>query len=236
MKKIILPLVAIIILGGIVGILALDSVVKNSIETHGSRLAGSAVRVGSVNVLLFMGKAHFKDVEIENPEGFSSDNAFVLSDIDVVIDVASVFSDVLIIKELKINAPEITYELSFKGGNMAALKRNIAKHSNASGTTAEHAKESTESKVKKKVIIEQLYITGARVNYGESLSGNDTMETVSLPDIHAENIGVKKGGVSMAEASAIVLQHVTQGLTQLDAGDIKRQIKGLGDKIKGLFN
>jgi hypothetical protein len=104
---------------------SLDSIVKNAIETQGSKATGTQVTVGSVEIGLREGRAAVMGLQVANPGAFVGD-AFAMNEIAVDIDVASVRKDPVVIEEVRIVAPEVWFIVAADGkSNIDALRRNL---------------------------------------------------------------------------------------------------------------
>ena len=71
------------------------------------------------------GEGVLRGLKMGNPKGFKSDSAFRLGEVRVRIDIDSLGRDTVVIKEVVITAPEITYELWPNGSNIDAIRRNV---------------------------------------------------------------------------------------------------------------
>src|SRR5262245_29355101 len=123
-KKLSIPLgtIAFIIL---MIIFSLDMIIKNQIEKYGSEIFGAKVKVSSVHAIRLSGYLSVNGIDIANPEGFSTPSAFKVGSITLNVEKGSIFSDRLVLARVLVVEPRITSELSFKGSNIAILKRNI---------------------------------------------------------------------------------------------------------------
>lgn len=92
------------------------------------------------------------------------------------------------------------------------------------------------------VVIDDLYITGGKVNvFG--LPVGEQNEQIILPDIHLQNIGNETGnneGTTFANASDQTIQAVTRSVTAILAEQNIRNLiegggKNLKDKVKGFL-
>lgn len=125
MKKILISLVLLVIIGVGVVFFAFDSIVKGGIETAGSRVLQTPVTVSSVGVSPLSGNGGIRELRIRNPEGFNEPYAMELGGLDVGVDVGSVFSDVVVIDHIVIDNPVITYETRIRTDNIRTLLANI---------------------------------------------------------------------------------------------------------------
>ncbi len=183
---------------------SLDGMIQEAVETYGSEITQAEVKLKAVNIDITSGKGGLSGLKIGNPKGFATPSAFNLGEISVTIDSGSVTSDTVIIKEIVIAAPEVTYELAAGGSNIDAIQKNVdaymAKLGGGSGGDA--AKQ--DGGEGPKLIIENLYVRGGKVNVSASLLEGKTL-SAGLPDIHLKDIGKEDGGATPSEVAEKVL-------------------------------
>jgi hypothetical protein len=141
---------------------SLDSIVKAAVENYGSEMTQARVQVDDVEIELTSGKGALRGMTVGNPPGFKSERALGLAQIGLQLDVGSVAKDTVLIKEITITAPEVSYEFALKGSNLEALKQNVDAYS-AQGRDKSKAAEKTDEEGKK-LIVEHLYIRDGKVN------------------------------------------------------------------------
>jgi uncharacterized protein involved in outer membrane biogenesis len=182
---------------------SLNSIVKRVVEKVGSDATQVRVSLSGVDIQITTGKGAMRGLTVRNPSGFKSDWAFNLGEISLQVDVGSVMKDTVIIKEIVIAAPDVTYELASLGSNIDALQRNLNAYMGGGGATAE------KSEGGKKLVIENLYVRNGKVNVSATALGGKTM-TTPLPDIHLTNIGKQSGGATAGQVAQQVLSAITQ--------------------------
>ena len=112
---------------------SLDSLVKQGIETYGSRIVGAPVRVGSVEISLSSGRGTLRELSVSNPEGFSNGDALRLAEITLDIQPSSLTQEPLVIQEITILGPQVNAEVSASGStNIDVLRRNVSAYSGTS--------------------------------------------------------------------------------------------------------
>jgi hypothetical protein len=205
---------------------SLDSIVKAAVEKSGSDMTQATVRLNDVEIEMTSGKGALRGLTVGNPPGFKSERALSLGEIALQLDVGSVTKDPVVIKEISIAAPEVTYEFSLKESNFDALKQNVDAYG-AQGKGKAAKKKTDEAG--KKLVIEHLYIRNGKVNVSVTELQGKTAST-SLPDIHLTDIGKKTGGATAAEVAEQVLAAIGQGAARAAA---TTDIGGLLDKPKG---
>lgn len=241
MKKILL-IIPILIIAVIVIIgLSLNSIIKKGVETIGSEAAGAPVRIRDVDISIFSGKGKIKGFFIGNPSGFQSESAMKLNAIQIALNVKSVFSDQMVIKEIFIDSPEITYEKGGSGDNINTILRNIEKFSGSTGTEKTKQKEQAE----KKVVISDFSVKNGKVNVSITALKGEKI-TLDLPDIHMKDIGKGGQGATVSDAMKMIFAAVNKNVITAVAGSVtdvgktaEQAVKGtVGktvDSLKGIF-
>jgi len=232
LRKILLIAIPIALLLGVVVLvvlyLSMGTIVKTGIETVGSKIAGVEITVENVSLSPLSGKGEIKGLVIGNPDGFKTDAAFKLGLTRVAVDLGSIFSDTIVIREITIEAPEITYEMSLSGSNVHALQKNVETFAGTdqSGTeakpeqTAEPEKEpESATEDGKKVVIESFVLTDAEIRLSATLLGGKAV-TVPLPEVRLNDIGKQSDGKGVAE----VVEEVFGAI----AGSVKDAVTGSG--------
>jgi len=232
-------LVALVIVVLVVGSQA-GGIIKTAVEEIGPEVTGSQVTLSEANVSLLGGTAGLKHFVLGNPKGFKSDNLIQVNKVDVALDVNSLFSEVVHIKHIVIDSAELTYELSGKGSNVAALQKQIEQSTGAGATAStDNGQAGAESAPAKKVIIDKILITGTKINLAASLLQGEGASVI-VPDIELKDLGKDQGGATPADVAKKVFK-VLNGYVGKSIGNVlsKEQIqaamnKELGKKVKGV--
>jgi hypothetical protein len=212
-----------------------NSIVKNGVEAVGPKVLGTDVVLQKVDISLLSGSGMLKGIMIGNPEGFHTESAFRLGEVKVAVDIFSVLADKMIIDEIVIDSPEITYETSGTKNNIEAILDNIKDL--AGGGEARSTDESTQ-KSGKKLQINDIIIRNAKVNMSATILQGE-MVTLSLSDIHIEDIGKEGEGANMSDALKevfTVLDKSIAGAAAAPIGSTGETVEKTVDKIKGLFD
>jgi hypothetical protein len=230
MKRVIL-IGVVFLLAVIIGVVvyvagSLDSIVKAAVETYGSEITQANVKLAQVKIEPTSGEGTLKGLTVGNPQGFKSDSAFRLGEVSVPIDLGTVTEDTIVIKKILIAGPEITYELGKAGDNLRALQSNVDAYTAqfASGGAEEAADDSGGGP---KLVIEDLYITGGKIEAVIPGLGGEKKLSAKLPDIHLSDIGKSSGGASPGEVVKKVMGAVTKGAATAVAALNVDAVKGL---------
>lgn len=242
MKRGVLIAVAAVVVAIGVGVYVLYSslggIIQTAVEKIGSEATQASVKLAGVDLDITSGKGALKGFVVGNPKGFQTPSAFKLGAISLHVDPATVTGDPVVIKEIVIDKPEITYELSGSGSNIDAIKRNVDAYAAKFGGASKGAAkpESGAKSEGPKVIIEHLYVRGGQVNVSAAILQGKAMGA-PLPEIHLTDIGKDKGGASPADVAKKVIDSMTAkvggAMSSIGVGKTLDSLKGaLGDAGK----
>jgi hypothetical protein len=210
-KKILLitgiGLLVLIVVAVIVAGLFLGKIVKLGINEVGPKITQTTMTVDAVDVSMLTGSATVKNFVIGNPEGFKAPNAISVSLAAVSISPMSVLSDKIVVKFVRVESPEITFEGNpFGANNLKKIQDNVnaAAASLQSPSTNQPAKTAAPAKPGKKLEVDEFTITGAKIHFG-------TGPTLPLPDIHLTGLGKGPDGITAADLTKTVLSEVVSG-------------------------
>jgi len=192
--------------------------VKAAIETKGSEMTQVKVRLKEADISAASGKGALRGLTVGNPTGYKSDTAFSLGEIRLAIDYASLRGDPVVIKELAIVGPQVTYEVGPGGSNIDVIRKNIDSYTKGPGgqpgSTAPTPSGAPQPAPKKdgkepKLIVERLLIQGGKVTASAPFLQGRT-PSANLPDIKLSNLGKAKGGVPPAEIADEIMRALEQ--------------------------
>lgn len=232
MGKVIKILLVIVVAAVIVLYFSVNSIIKNGVEAVGPQVLGTEVRLDKVSISMFSGNGQLKGIVIGNPKGFETESAFKLGEIKIAMDIGSLFSDRIVIDEILIDAPEVTYEKSMSGDNVRAILNNIEKFSGKSKSPDGADKKEEEAGEGKKVQINRLDITNGKVNMSvTALQGKKI--TMPLADIHLKDIG-KEGKSSVSDAMKVIFASLNKNVAVAVAGSAKEIAKEAEGMVKSI--
>ena len=233
----------VVVAAAVVG-MYLGTIIKTGVEDVGPKITGTTIKLDAVDLSLFSGQVQIKGLVVGNPKGFHAESSFKLADSKVGVDLQSALSDKVVIKEILIDGPEITYESGPSGNNVSKIQENVAAFSK-SVTPKGSAEPKAEKKGQKKVQINDFLFKNGKVTMSTSMLGGKPI-TVSLPDIHLKDIGKDSGGVTPDTAAAEVFKAIDKAVVQSvakGAGEAAKNIEKqagevgsqVGETVKGLF-
>ena len=211
MKKIIVRILivavvlvlAVLIIAG----MFLDSIIKKGVETAGPAIAKVDVRLDAVSLSVFSGKGTIKGLFVGNPVGCKTPSAIQVGEVTVRVKPGSLMSNKIVVESVSVNAPEITIEGGLNDNNLTKILENVQAFS---GTTTTNAAQGGTQKPAIKIQVNDLLITGGKVNVSLGLLGGKTM-TVPLPEIHLTDLGRNSDGITPAELAQTVMKTIIDG-------------------------
>ena len=238
MKKFVTTLVVLAVIGaGLYHLTpSVENIVKTVVHKYGSEVTGTEVNLGGFKLDLMNGKVEISDLTVANPENYSLPHAMSVGKVAVQVDIKSILSDTIVIKNVEIEKPQISYEmLSLKQNNISQLMNNIKKNTASdekSEPKKEEKKENTESTTKaaKKVIVEHLAVSGGQVNVAAALAGKKAESSVSLPNIEMKDIGKEKSGAKVKEVISNVLNKIFDTAYQAVVKEKLVDLKGAAEE------
>jgi len=254
MKKFLLILLLVLVV--VVGVVFffLDKVIKTAVLTVGPQVLGTKVELKEVNISLISGGFTLEGLRIANPEGYTQTVPLVAIDnLQVSVAPFSLLSDTIVVKKFVLKGAQFSFEQrGMFGGksNLTTLTDNINKYTGAEKKAAQATPQTPTTTPEKKVILHYVRVEGAKATI--LISGASA--TVDIPTIEFNDIGVKEGGVTPAQAAALITEQITArvGAIALNAvkdGALKvgndalkgagdagnKAVEGAGNVIKGLF-
>jgi uncharacterized protein involved in outer membrane biogenesis len=212
--------IAAIIVAAAVALFA-DRALKSAVESAGSKALNVKVKVDSADLSILAGKANLKNLVIDNPPGYQQQKLLELQDAEVVIQIKSILSDTVRIKEIKLDGATLAVEKKGLSNNLQDLIKGMPQQEQPSG---------------KKLLIDTLEITNITANVKMlPLPGKSDAVTLKIPDIKMTDLGSDKkldlaaltGQIILAMARGIV----EQGLDILPKDMINTMTSTLGNTL-----
>jgi hypothetical protein len=205
---------------------SLDTIIAAEIEKYGSRYTGTAVRVDGVDLDLVSGKGVINGFSVANPAGFDTPKAIRVDRIALTVDVGSVTGNPIVIREVVIDKPRVTYEIGANGNNIDALASHFETETGA-------GKGGGGDGGGRRMIIENLYVRKGELSAGATGLDGRTV-TVDLDDIHLRNIGGGEGGASAEQVARIIAASLFKWLgVAIEGVDLEDVMKVIGGNVGG---
>ena len=196
-------------------IAAINPLVKTAVPAIGSKVTGTAVTLGDCNISVLRGSLELNDLSIGNPEGYNTPTMMSIGKIYVKVNIFSVLSDTIRVNKIEIVDPQITYEVGMGNSNVGTLLDHLGGDTKAQPKQEEAEKpaEAEKSEGGKKVVIDEVIVSGGTVQLSAKLM-QGTAVPIPLPSITLHDIGKSDDaskpdeGVSIAEATSDILKSI----------------------------
>ncbi len=227
--------------------LSLGAIVKRGVERVGPSATKVDVKLKSAEVWLLGWRVQLNGFVLGNPPGCKMPSAIEVDSVSVRVKPGSAFSDKLVVESIKFTAPLITLEGGMTGDNLKKIEQNLNDYIGSSSTAPNSsAPSSSSTKSERKLQVNELVITGAKLRVNTKLSASRTI-TLSIPDIHLTDLGAGPQGITGAEVGQRALHAVldaataavaknASGLGEQAVGGAKGALKKASDTLKGLFH
>ncbi len=242
----VLGIVAVVLVG-----LSLNALVKGGIETMGSRILGVPVTLEDADVTLLSGTsmhAGLTGLVVNNPEGYETAFAVSLPEIRIKVDWNSLLTDTVIVEEVRIVKPAMTFEWSLRGSNLGTIHENVKRNTGSGSDDDDQekdAKPEERQEFDKSVHIKKVTVKDALINVS-LVGGQSEVTQLPLPDLELRDIGNPSGGTTFSQASAVIFEQIYDAIDKavMKPGILLPQgVKQLGKSIgrmgkellKGLF-
>ena len=220
-------LLLIVVVAAVVVLGQLGRLIERGVESAGPKITGTEVTLGSAHVSIFSGEGALKRLHIGNPEGFSGERAFDLGKIAISVDPKSVASDVVRVRSVVIEAPQLLAEFDAAGGsNLDAIRANarVAARGGASGGK-------DDSGTQTRMIVDEFRFENAELRVLAPAFGLD--KSLKLPPVVLKNLGARQGGAAASDLASQVLRPVVDAAIQAAMKEyLAAQRDKLGDKAK----
>ncbi len=228
---VVLGLGLVVVLGLVIFVFTgLGAAIKSVVEGVGSAVTQTDVKLASADVSVTSGEGQLKGLVVGNPKGYSTPSAIELGEIKVSLDTSTVTSDTVVIREVLIDGPHLTYELGPGGSNIGVIQQNVAAFSGGGkGGEPSGGKDGGGTKV----IIEKLIIRNGRVDVSASFLKGQSVGA-GLREIRLTDIGKSSGGATAAEVTKQLLGALTESALDAVAGlNIEGLKQGVGEALGG---
>lgn len=217
--------------------LFINTIIKKSVESFGPKITQTPVSLQKVKMSLLSGYGEIHGLVIGNPEGFHTDSALKFDTIVIDIRPFSIFSDKVIIRDILIDGPEITYETSVEGSNVGKIKKNVESYSSSSRTeTKEPGESSTGQKEKKQVQIDTFLLQNGKIRLSATLLQGKTLD-IPLMKVQLNDIGKEPGSASFPAVIEKLADAIYKAILEAVTGSGKTIEKGIDtvtESVKGI--
>ena len=206
--RLVLAVVVVLIIAVVAVVLSLDTIVQRGVERIGPTATQVEVKLKSAHVSLLAGGLRLKEFFLGNPAGYKTPSAITVEDVTVQVQPGTVFSHKLVVETINVKAPVITLEGGLTDNNLKKIEKNLNDYIGSSSTAPNStAPASSPAKSERKLQVNDLMITGVKLQLRTKLAGDQTM-TLTIPDIHLTGLGTGPEGITPAEVGQRALHEV----------------------------
>ena len=177
---------------------------------------GTAFNLERLNLNPYTGKLLVSGVRLANPDGYAETNAFTLGSLSVDVEVSSLLSDTIHVRDVTVDAPFASYVLDAQGSNN--IERILAAVNEKLGPKKEK-KEKSETKV----VVDKLTVKNVRAVIG---TGAFELTSLVVTDFGTTNALVKLEDMKLVnpdgfpEPNAFSLKALSIGV---ETADLKKK-------------
>lgn len=205
------------ILGGVLALVVLavlalplwiGPTVKGVAEGVAPKFTGTPFKMEKFSLNPYTGKLFISGFNLGNPEGFDEKSAVSFSSLSVDVEVASLFTKKIHVRDITLESPFVSYVFDKNGtNNFDRIRGHVqSKLGPAKEEKEAKNKEKIEAKSEKKVQIDRLCINGTKVKY--------RMLTLPIPLPTLTNIGKDKAeGASFDEVGQTIWEKAKGSIT-----------------------
>ena len=203
-----------------------DFAIKHSVEKAGSLIVGTPIKCGHFSSSL-TGKVHIKDLTVGNPEGYHNPYAFKLGEVRVDLNVKTLFSEKIEVRDIYVEGVSVDYELKLGRSNLGEIQENLDRFTPADKDNPDTANESDDNA--QQAVIRHLKIENTALTFS-----NATLKTtmkMPLPGLELENLGDGKPiGETVKDFFGLIFTSINKAVTGA-GGVVVDAVSGIGEAI-----
>lgn len=233
----------------------ISPVASTSVKVAVPKVLGTEASLRGIGLNPFSCSVSVNGFDLQNPvaKGFSTNSMFAVEKIFVDLDGASLTGDIIHIEKIEVADPLIRFELKgVSDNNFSALLDNLkkpaaegeggevkAESGEVKAESGEGKAEGGEPKAAKKVVIDEIVLSGAKVEFASFLTAGAALPipipTITLHDIGKDKDG-KPVGASITDALTEIINAIMTAAMKASTGAVDlggkalEGLKGLGGK------
>ena len=195
--------VVLLALGGGYLYMNMGNIAKDVAEDVGTKTLGVKVSLASVDIDLKTRTVVARGLEIDNPDGYSTDHAMTVDTIQIALD--SFSKELLTFTNINTTGTHIYVDAKESGMNLSDIRNGINARASAGKDVPEESRLS--------VIIRNLRMDDAVV-HPAGLLANEKLAEFTMPSVSMKDIGANTKGVLVSEAMAQVTDQIVSTATR----------------------
>jgi len=209
---------------------SLDTIITSAVEKFGSEITQTRVTLKETKISPTDGKGALRGFRMTNPANFKTESSVEFDEISMTLDIKTITEDTIVVKDITISGPRITYEHSSGGSNIDVIMRNVDSYLGAGSKEKKSGS--------KKLIIEKLSILNGKANVSAAILQGKTI-SVNIPNIILKDIGKSKGGATPGEVvnkvMAALQKNINGAVTPLNLDQVKEVVGSVVSGAKDML-
>lgn len=188
-----------------------DRAVRVGIESSATKTLNVAVTVSNVDLSIMAGKLALQNLLINNPPGYQYDKLLELKNAEIEIDVKSLLSDVVNIREIKLDGVDVVLE-----------QRDISRNNLQDVITS--IRSASKEGEGKSLRVDNLEMSNIKVQMKlSSVPAQDDTITLELSPIRMTNLG-RDNKLDMADLSGEIVLAIANRVVEQGVGVLPKDI------------
>jgi uncharacterized protein involved in outer membrane biogenesis len=207
LRRVVLVVVSLVIVAGLIGYVAIDGLLKSTVEKQSSSSLKLATTLNRAHLSLFGGKLNLNRLRIGSPPGFSAPQMFEMGDVDVAVRYAELRKDPVRVESLTLKQPRLVIEQHNGALNFKAAMDRLPAHESSSEKPV-------------KLIIDDLKVQDAQVVIHPGLPGVRQEIKVAVPSLAMKNVGSGRGsqnGAAIKDVAMVVMTALAAKAAESDS-------------------
>jgi len=226
MKKLLGGLVGLVVLTGIAMFLLvsnIDGIVKNVIETVGTRMTGTSVAVSSVQIDIIEGKGSILGLTIANPKGYPKGDALSFAELTLDLDIKSVNSQPVIIDQVVVDGTTVNYYGKGQDSNLAQIYNRMDQGGSSGGGSGSGGGTTAEGEDTLLIIDDFRFTNSLMTTEIEGVP--EASRQLRIPDVTASQVGRAEGGVTPEQAAKEIIEPLLDQAIETAKNALEDEVK-----------
>jgi hypothetical protein len=215
LRRTVLVLVALLVVGGVIAYISLDGFLKRTVETQSTSSLKLSTTLNRARLSLLGGKLNLNRLRIASPHGFSAPHMLELGDTRLAVSYGQLRKDPIHVQSLTLDKPRLVIEQSNGALNFKKAMDGMP----ASDKSSEKPL---------KLIIDELKMQDAQVVIHPGLPGVRQEIVVPVPSITMKNVGSGRGsqnGAAIKDVAMVVITALAGSAAQ--SGSLPPELKAI---------
>lgn len=220
MKRVLVILTVLLVVGAVLALVSMNSLVAAAIERAGSAALGVETEVDDVDVGLIGAEARLHGLTIANPEGFGETDFLALE--SAVFDLAAptLLEDVIRIPLLEFEGTTLRLVQRGSASNIATF---LAQLEGDGGETPSGDETPEDGSGGKRFLVERIVLRQVAVDVELDLLGDGTKSTTAslvIPEVLVQDVGNAETGAPLEDVVEEVVKALLSATLSADGGSI----------------